>query len=378
MIRNRYSSPTIDSVIVVIIVVTTLSHSYASIICISFGCDASTLLSVKAVMLVGMVAAGGALLFRAFKYRSIDRSTRRGEVTFTVVLVASSHTIAHNICHAFVDGTCGPTPAALTALFLMLASFILCVNPKELWTMGVNDAVEGPKTTGRTFIRTMINNRYFIWLYWTYVVLIIWVVWESGVASEFFEPEILASLLVGLIGLFIALLFANHERNKRITENHFYKTNILWHIDPVLRIVALHFRQQQTGGSNESDGGLGENKGDGMVRDPLASEYKYHRGRIEALNANTYVPADIRTIVFRLMQAVDNTLVQYRPARIFDNPDADMRQMLKVFDLLEGYEYFTTDRDPSVREMWGRVKLGMDDVRMEVDKFIRQDTMSKK
>ena len=75
---------------------------------------------------------------------------------------------------------------------------------------------------------------------------------------------------------------------------------------------------------------------------------------------------------------MDDTLIRYRPTHVFDDPDADMKPMLKVFDLLESDEYFTTDRDPLVRAMWERVKLAMDDVRIEVDKFIRQDTVSKK
>ena len=352
---------------VVVIAATTLAHSYAPSICASFGCDASGMSAVRVLALVGMAVAGSVLLFRAFKYRSIDYSIIRIKVTFMVVFVACAHTIIHNLCHAFFGGACGPASSGFTLVFLILVSGVLGVNPRALWTVGVNYTVEGPKTADREYFITMIGDRVFILQYWAFTALIMWVVWVLGIAEWFFEPGILATLLAGLFGPFIALWFANNERNKRIIENHVYKMQILGHVSAILRVATLLFQQLQSAGLNEGGDGLGRAKDDwAATRGALVSEYQYNKGHVEMLNTNTYVPADIRRAILSLMQVIDSIL-QYGPMRKFD--DMDIRHLLEMLDLLSRNEYFTMDRDPYVRKMWMHTKQNIRNAKEEVAKL---------
>ena len=236
MMHRMYSSPGTNIVIVITIVATTLSHSYASNICTSFECDELVLSSVKVITLATMAVASSVLMFRAFKYRSIDHSMIRNKTTFLVVSIASVHITIHNLCNALI-GICGPLPSFYTLMFLIFVSAVLGFKSRALWAVEVNDVVDGPKTADRVYNSTIMEDRRFTWVYWTSTAFIICIVYLLDIAEWLFESEALVPLMVGLFGPFIALWFANHERNKRITENHFYKTQILWHIDTVLERV---------------------------------------------------------------------------------------------------------------------------------------------
>ena len=97
--------------------------------------------------------------------------------------------------------------------------------------------------TGRTYGRVVWEDRWLAGVYWLAVAEALLALKASGMARSFFEPGTVVSAVVGLMGLFIAIWLANRERNKRITENHFYKMQILWHIWRMLDTVMSHYLQ---------------------------------------------------------------------------------------------------------------------------------------
>ena len=312
-----------------------------------------------------MTAAAGLLLYRAFKYRSADYPSLRGGATLTVVLAACAHTVVHNLCHASV-GECSTTPLVSTLVLLILVSGILSVNQKAVWPVGTG-GTEGPKTADRSYLDTMIADRHFVWAYWTATALVIGFVWMSGVAGWFLKPEVLVSLLAGLLGPFIALWFANRERNKRIMENYFYKTQVLMHMRILLDNAALQFRRQEAGPSGGTD--VPEDDGAAVNNNMLVLEYQDHRGHIERLSTNTHVNTGVRYNITNLVYALNSMLARHHQPSTHNDRAAEAVVLLELLDMMGDFEYFTADRDPVVRRVWNLVRQRIGDVRTEVAKL---------
>ena len=363
--HHLFSSPTIDTVTVVIVAAAALSHSYTPDICARFGCDGPAPQLVGAGTLAVMVVAAGLLLYRAVKYEDIDHPPLRRGTTLTVVSAACVLTVAHDLCHISV-GECNAAPHVWTVVFAILVLCILYVNQKAVWSVGTG-GTEGRKVADRSYLDTMMDGRRFVWRYWTGTAAIIALVWWLDIAGWFFEPEILVPLLAGLFGPFIALWFANHERNKRIMENYFYKTQILLHMGILLSNAALQFRRQAAG--LDSGGTDMPEDGGAAVNNMLVLDYQHHRGHVERLSTNTHVNTGVRYNIINLAYALDSMLTRHRQPPTPDDHATEAEMLLKLLDMMGKLEYFTTDRDPDVRRMWSLVRQKISDVRTEVVKL---------
>ena len=207
--------------------------------------------------------------------------------------------------------------------------------------------------TGRTYGRVVWEDRWLAGVYWLAVAETLLALGASGTTGPFFEPGTVVSAVVGLLGLFIAIWLANRERNKRITENHFYKVQILWHVWRMLGTVESHYTLWDTNDSLERFGKLAKPREEmgRDLREMSISEYDYHKSQIETLNANTYVPADVRHNVLMLVRTGRMPIWWYHPhAQPGSNAYLAEKDLLDPLGVLIDSEYFTGDRSSDIRE----------------------------
>ena len=212
------------------------------------------------------------------------------------------------------------------------------------------------RAAARVYDSVMWKDRWLAAVYWFAIAVALLAVGASGLLAPFFELEVIVPLVVGLLGVFIALWLANRERNKRITENHFYKLHILWHVWRMLDNVSTLFGEWDLLYMHEQMGDL-EKSSDEVIkelREAYVSEYYYFKSQIEVLNVNTYVPSDIRHCVLLLVRTAGIPLRWYHPrAQIESNIVTIEKQLLDPLGQLIDSKYFTKDYDNNVMEKLG-------------------------
>ena len=225
------------------------------------------------------------------------------------------------------------------------------------------------KSADRSYDRHIWKNWHLIVVYWFAVGLGSCLLWTSGVAAHLFQLEIMIPSAVGLLGLFIALWLANRERNKKITENHFYKLQILWHVCRMLDNVGAHFGQWENIDQSKPQDASNESNDEVIqeMRQASVSEYYYHKNQIEMLNVNTYVPADVRHCVLLLLRTAGISLWWYHPrAQTESNIRTVTVKLLNPLDQLISSEYFTEERDGEVRKWLKKV----DSIRYQIRELV--------
>lgn len=227
-------------------------------------------------------------------------------------------------------------------------------------------------TTSRAYGKVMWEDRWLVAVYWFAVADVLLAVGSSGLLDRFFELKVIVPLVVGLSGLFIALWLANRERNKRITENHFYKLQILGHIGKLLDNVSSLFWEWDNIEMKTKAGNLDEpvDEVTRKLRDVYVSEYYYRKSQIEVLNINTYVPADIRHRVLSWVQTAGIPLRWYHPrAQTESNIRTVEKQLLEPFDRLLDVGYFTKECDDAVQKRMTEVNSSRQDIIERVDRW---------
>lgn len=223
----------------------------------------------------------------------------------------------------------------------------------------------------REYGKVMIDDGCFTLTYWLVNALILWIVGVSGVARPFFVPEVLVPLVVGLLGLFIALRLANRERNERITENYFYKLHILGHIERMLDDIFEYVRRCQTIYSEfKGETNAQYDQKTKKLRNSTRRLYDRRRTQIEVLNTNTSVPSDIRHRVLRLVQTGGTVITGYYPQY---DPQVNIAvfkiHLLVPLGNLLDVEYFKDDRNEDVQERLNHANSLRRKIREEVDKW---------
>ena len=224
-------------------------------------------------------------------------------------------------------------------------------------------------SSGRAYGRVVWEDRWLTAMYWFSTSIALFAAWASGAAAPIFRTEIAASLIVGLLGLFIALWLANRERNKRITENHFYKLQILWHVGMMLGTAFSLFRHGERVAGERSKKPHEQSGTIEGFRQHCISQCLYHKGQIEALNVNTRVPAYIRHRVLLLVQTAGHSISGYDPSDVRSNAELVEKFTLRLLDPLIDSEYFTRDRDGDVMEQLSAAKAYRDSIRGFVDSW---------
>ena len=177
------------------------------------------------------------------------------------------------------------------------------------------------------------------------------------------------SAIVGLLGLFIALWLTNRERNKKISENHFYKLQILWHIWKILCIAGSLYEEWKMIDQKEQLNELSASKDKAVKELREASEYHYHKSQIEVLNTNMFVPSDIRHYVLLLVRTGGTPLNWHHSQGTAASNIISAEKLLNPLDRLIDSEYFTKDRDKAVKKLLNDVGAIRRNIREEVDSW---------
>lgn len=229
---------------------------------------------------------------------------------------------------------------------------------------------------GRVYGRVMWTGRDLAAVYWLTTAAVLYAIGVSGLLTPFFKLEVVIPLVVGLSGVFIALWLANRERNTRITEGHFYKLTILWHVDRVLGGVIWLFGTAKRI-MDRRDGVPVEDKKkevDGW-RVGVLHTCEYHTDRIEALNVNTHVPADIRYLVLELLRVWEIPINTYTPYyhQLWENVETVQAHLLKPLGKLIDKEYFSGDCSEAVRKRLVTTNISRENVRGWVREWESKD-----
>lgn len=145
-----------------------------------------------------------------------------------------------------------------------------------------------------------------------------------------------------LLATYITVWLINQNRNRGIGENYFYKVKLLGEIQSMLHdvnhVLPKIIREQN---SEKLDG----TKITNLQKSGMES-FKHDKHRIELINSNTFVPADIRADVQMLLENVIKP-IEF-PSAI---PDVVESTLLSRLDKVIDSEYFTKNQDDHVQKM---------------------------
>ncbi len=213
------------------------------------------------------------------------------------------------------------------------------------------------RSMSRMYGRVMWEDRWLAGVYWFVFTLVLWVVGVSGIAAALFRLEIMVSMIVGLLGLFIALWVINRERNKKITEGYFYKTGILEHVERMMGAVSTFYLEVKymdpslMALEKESERGtlleFSEPKVN-ELKDREMSHWEYYQRLAEMININTVVPAEVRVDVSVFLRRGSMAITKYLWNNLNGNKLTIQYQLLKKLDKVIGSDYFTGDSTDEV------------------------------
>ena len=225
--------------------------------------------------------------------------------------------------------------------------------------------------------KAMVKERFLILAYVAFVALILCVVQVTSDDEPFTRVEIIASMGVGLLGLFIALRLVIQERNKKITENYFYKVGILWHTERIvdtvasfysgLELIDIRARQLKESGVSEEQltgsGILNEKQ----LKESGISSYEYHWRQAELININTFVPAEIRAAVSLLLRRGIMPITFYLKNNTPSNQATVQDKLLEPLSRVIDSKYFTDDRTKEVRDYLTTINRLRSSIKEHVD-----------
>lgn len=343
---------------------TSLVFSYAVGVCALLTCGELGVLAVKVPSMAGMVVASCMLLLRVYEYESIDSYGIRGYATISVVVAACMHTVIQDVCPVFFGGACGSVLSITTGVLWGWVGTVTAIKPRAIWPVSTSDAAGWLVLTGKVHTGPKIDAKGLFVACLVVLISTMSLVWVLDVAAWLFKPEMLTALVVSSFGPLIAFYFANSERNKRIDENHTYKTRILIDINSMLDLAVIYIQEYLTA---QPSTGLNVDK-----MDHVKFEYQYQRGHIVALNTNTYVPVQTRDDVDLLVGGLD--LLLLRHTHLPEGPSmlAALKGMSEDIDMFlsPAPGYFAADRNVNVQRAWGKAMQNMSNVRDAAAKLI--------
>lgn len=157
----------------------------------------------------------------------------------------------------------------------------------------------------------------------------------------------IATIIGTIIAIYIAVIYANRERNKSIRENSHYKISLLHDLEGMLGEIfkAVHISIRR------ENGDISDN--DHITLQDSVESFTYWASRISNINSNVYVPPEIRDIVSMFLHQ------GIKP--ITFNGTAAMKQFTQttVFDLIDRITespYMMHDKDRNVQHFRNMVK----------------------
>ena len=233
------------------------------------------------------------------------------------------------------------------------------------------------KRIGKDYGKTVVKERFFILVCVASVALALCAIRAASGDEPFTRVEIMVSMGVGFLGLFIALRLVIQERNKKITENYFYKVGILWHIERVVDTVAsfysglklIDIRAKQLKESDVSEEQLTESNilNEKQLKESEILSYEYHWRQAELINVNTFVPAEVRAAVSLLLRRGIMPITFYLKNNTPSNQTTVQDKLLEPLGQVIDSRYFTGDRTKEVRDYLTTINRLRNSIKEHVD-----------
>jgi len=151
-----------------------------------------------------------------------------------------------------------------------------------------------------------------------------------------------------LIAIYIALFFTNKEHIKEVSENHFYKINLLHDLVgilyEILGSIRISIRIQNQHTQDNKDYESLKIKFEG---------FKYWADRISQINSNIYVPPEIRDAISMFLHQGVKPITFNEFAN--DKDFVETTVFLHLDRVIES-QYMTADKDLSIMKFLGKVQ----------------------
>lgn len=207
-----------------------------------------------------------------------------------------------------------------------------------------------------TYLDTYIEKKYGKYLFKDFLLTIIFVIvflgiavllkpfWDIGGDTILAKIGTMTSITGVFLGTYIALWLINQNRTKRIEENFFYKIGFLTNVQGMLDAVyQISFNIKV----DVEQGNLDE-KNIERIKISCLDDFNYWKNEIEKINANTSVPADIRTRVSLLIhQGIKPITSSSEDIKIQEH--MVQTTLLNILDRLIDSKYFSSDCDKDVK-----------------------------
>ena len=210
------------------------------------------------------------------------------------------------------------------------------------YSMGLQDAWIGRKY-GAMRVGSRLLAVVFLAAFIVVAVYLLYPLLVMGEDTLLAKIGTTTSIIGVFLGTYIALWLVNQNHTRKIEENYFYKVSLLTHLERILLVVNVYDECidsiRRKAGPESTSRGL-------LVW--YSRNVEDHQSRIEAINSNAFVPADIRASVESMMHAV-------KPVRISEVNDVKTEplignNLLCPLDKVINSEYFTDDCSDGVRD----------------------------
>ena len=165
--------------------------------------------------------------------------------------------------------------------------------------------------------------------------------WAS-LSSIIEQIAILSTIGSAYFSSFAITYGKNNQRNKEISENYFYKINLLVNVESVLTTI-LQAQSQQIR-IIRLPNSVNQDQLNNTIK-AILDDYKYWSDQIKTFNENVFAPAEIRSMVSLLLhQGVKPiTTISWSLDERFINDT-----VMRYFDRIINSDYFQKDKDSDV------------------------------
>ena len=174
-----------------------------------------------------------------------------------------------------------------------------------------------------------------------FVLAFSWPLLEAGNDTLLAKIGTMTSVGGVFLGAYVATLLVNQNRSRRIEENYFYKVSFLANAGAMVAMVIGYIDV----GKREDDSWRKDKTSVKRMKENQ-DKFEYHVDKIEAINANALVPADIRAGVELLLRHGKNCFEQHgeETRRVMVQ-----EYLLCYLNVVIDSKYFANDHDKEVR-----------------------------
>lgn len=358
-----------EPVVWISLLVVALAYNFVPHICGLFECGelVKAWLEMSTQVSIALVTAWSGYVLAAW----IPKRNKRRLIGALLVLVIVFITIGITT-HKNLDADVRKSIVGITLEAILLA---LLIGSGAMLGAVIGDYLKGRKptdvnSTGRKpmlvgmYNKITLKDRNVTLWYWIAALLVMWVVWMHRTAESFATPEIMVSLVVDMLNLlivlclgFIIIYLVNQEYNRKrsVREcNLQILHNVYYTLDTASTLFIEWKTMEQKRPGDESN--VSRDQKINELKKVYHMSYDYHKGQIESISANAYVPADIMRRVLCLVHTAFIPIKLYHLDTLSSlNTMRIRKHLVEPLDWLINADYFTMNHDEVVKEQIDRI-----------------------